>query len=66
MEARHFGEYVSQRQDTEKLSGHRYDEAVDSVAQRLENGAENDAVACKQEAGRFQSLRQWAQARLWA
>ena len=47
----HTGKYISQGQNAQKLSGYRYDKAVDAVAQRLEDGAEDDTVACEQEAG---------------
>ena len=37
----HTGKYISQGQNAQKLSGYRYDKAVDAVAQRLEDGAED-------------------------
>ena len=44
------GEQVGNRKDDYKLSGNRYDQAVHAVSKRLEDGANDDAVACEQEA----------------
>ena len=43
------GEQVGNRKDDYKLSGNRYDQAVHAVSKRLEDGANDDAVACEQE-----------------
>ncbi len=50
MQSKGSGKKPGQGEDTYKLSGHGYNQAVYAVAQGLEHGSHDDAVSCEQEA----------------
>lgn len=50
MQSKGPGKKPGQGEDTYKLSGHGYNQAVYAVAQGLEHGSHDDAVSCEQEA----------------